>query len=104
MASNAATLIRSWLVYSCEARGRIVREEARRQSIITVLSTSFQGRPFNFNRPNVSWSNPNGAIYFTDPCDHTRRARETEHTLGGAGGFRSSARPRHSQAFFFSFR
>ena len=65
---------------ACEAATRrIVREERDRS--ITVLASSFQGRPFN--RPNDIVVRSDGAIYFTDPWTLAEPPGENDLTFSG---------------------
>jgi gluconolactonase len=65
---------------ACEAATRrIVREE--HDGSITVLASSFQGRPFN--RPNDIVVKSDGAVYFTDPWTNAEPPGETDLTFAG---------------------
>src|SRR5215471_11815275 len=63
-AANGITRDLQGRLVACEAATRrVVREE--HNGSITVLASSFQGRPLNY--PNDVVVKPDGAIYFTDP-------------------------------------
>ena len=63
-AANGITRDMQGRLVACEAATRrIVREE--HDGSITVLASSFQGRPLNF--PNDIVVKSDGAVYFTDP-------------------------------------
>src|SRR6202790_2990612 len=63
-AANGITRDMQGRLVACEAgTRRVVREE--RDGSMTVLASSFQGRPLNF--PNDIVVKSDGAIYFTDP-------------------------------------
>src|SRR5579863_1710336 len=63
-AANGITRDPQGRLVACEAgTRRVVREE--RDGSITVVASSFQGRPLNF--PNDIAVKSDGAIYFTDP-------------------------------------
>jgi gluconolactonase len=63
-AANGITRDPQGRLVACEAgTRRVVREE--RDGTITVIASSFQGRPLNF--PNDLVVKSDGAIYFTDP-------------------------------------
>src|SRR5271167_4318877 len=63
-AANGITRDPQGRLVACEAATRrIVREE--RDGSITVMASTFQGRPLNF--PNDIVVKSDGAIYFTDP-------------------------------------
>src|SRR6516162_11251612 len=63
-AANGITRDMQGRLVACEAATRrVVREE--RDGSITVLASSFQGRPLNY--PNDVVVKSDGAIYFTDP-------------------------------------
>src|SRR6202049_2114404 len=63
-AANGITRDMQGRLVACEAATRrVVREE--HDGSITVLASSFQGRPLNF--PNDVVVKSDGAIYFTDP-------------------------------------
>jgi gluconolactonase len=84
-AANGITRDMQGRLVACEAATRrIVREE--RDGSITVLASSFQGRPFN--RPNDIVVKSDGAIYFTDPWTAAEAPGETD--LAFAGVFRIS--------------
>src|SRR5215469_14564035 len=62
--ANGITRDMQGRLVACEAgTRRVVREE--HDGTITVLASSFQGRPLNY--PNDVVVKSNGAIYFTDP-------------------------------------
>src|SRR5260370_35927662 len=73
---------------ACDAATRqVVREE--HDGSITVMASSFQGRPLNF--PNDIVVKSDGAIYFTDPWAGPRAQVPPGQTdLGFAGVFRIS--------------
>jgi len=73
---------------ACEAATRrVVREE--HDGTITVLASSFQGRPLNF--PNDIVVKSDGAIYFTDPWAGPRAQEPPgQSDLTFAGVFRIS--------------
>src|ERR1700719_5395379 len=84
--TNAANGItrdwQGWLVACEAATRRVVREE--RDGSITVIASSFQGRPLNF--PNDIVVKSDGAIYFTDPWAGPRAQvppGETDLTFAG---------------------
>jgi gluconolactonase len=83
--ANGITRDMQGRLVACEAAARrIVREE--HDGSITVLATSFQGRPFN--RPNDIVVKSDGAIYFTDPWTNPEASGETD--MAFAGVFRIS--------------
>jgi gluconolactonase len=85
-AANGITRDMQGRLVACEAATRrIVREEP--DGSITVLASSFQGRPFN--RPNDIAVKSDGAIYFTDPWTAAEARGETD--LAFAGVYRISA-------------
>src|ERR1700688_3276134 len=85
-AANGITRDMQGRLVACEAATRrIVREEP--DGSITVLASSFQGRPLN--RPNDIVVKSDGAIYFTDPWTAAEARGETD--LAFAGVYRISA-------------
>ena len=79
-AANGITRDMQGRLVACEAATRrIVREES--DGSITVLASSFQGRPFN--RPNDIVVKSDGAIYFTDPWTAAEAPGETDLTFAG---------------------
>ncbi len=87
-AANGITRDMQGRLVACEAATRrVVREE--HDGSITVLASSFQGRPLNF--PNDIVVKSDGAIYFTDPWAGPRAQQPPEQTdLAFAGVFRIS--------------
>jgi gluconolactonase len=87
-AANGITRDMQGRLVACEAATRqVVREE--HDGSITVLASSFQGRPLNF--PNDVVVKSDGAIYFTDPWAGPRaQVPPGETDLGFAGVFRIS--------------
>src|SRR5215468_5264861 len=87
-AANGITRDPQGRLVACEAATRrVVREE--RDGSITVLASSFQGRPLNF--PNDIVVKSDGAIYFTDPWAGPRAQQPPEQTdLTFAGVYRIS--------------
>jgi gluconolactonase len=87
-AANGITRDMQGRLVACEAATRqVVREE--QDGSITVLASSFQGRPLNF--PNDIVVKSDGAIYFTDPWAGPRAQVPPGQTdLGFAGVFRIS--------------
>jgi len=87
-AANGITRDMQARLVACEAATRrVVREE--HDGSITVLASSFQGRPLNF--PNDIVVKSDGAIYFTDPWAGPRAQEPPGQTdLGFAGVFRIS--------------
>ena len=82
-AANGITRDMQGRLVACEAATRrVVREE--RDGSITVIASSFQGRPLNF--PNDIVVKSDGAIYFTDPWAGPRAQvppGETDLTFAG---------------------
>ncbi len=82
-AANGITRDPQGRLVACEAATRrVVREE--RDGSITVIASSFQGRPLNF--PNDIVVKSDGAIYFTDPWAGPRAQQppgETDLTFAG---------------------
>jgi gluconolactonase len=79
-AANGITRDMQGRLVACEAATRrIVREE--HDGSITVMASSFQGRPFN--RPNDIVVKSDGAIYFTDPWTAAEAPGETDLTFAG---------------------
>src|SRR5438270_8076404 len=79
-AANGITRDMQGRLVACEAASRrIVREE--HDGGITVMASSFQGRPFN--RPNDIVVKSDGAIYFTDPWTLAEPPGETDLTFAG---------------------
>jgi len=79
-AANGITRDMQGRLVACEAATRrIVREE--HDGSITVLASSFQGRPFN--RPNDIVVKSDGAVYFTDPWTAAEAPGETDLTFAG---------------------
>jgi gluconolactonase len=79
-AANGITRDMQGRLVACEAATRrIVREEY--DGSITVLASSFQGRPFN--RPNDIVVRSDGAIYFTDPWTAAEPPGENDLTFAG---------------------
>jgi gluconolactonase len=65
---------------ACEGAGRrVVREE--QDGTITVIASSFQGRPLN--RPNDVVVKSDGAIYFSDPNTGNAVPDQTDLTYAG---------------------
>jgi gluconolactonase len=87
-AANGITRDMQGRLVACEAATRrVVREE--RDGSITVLASSFQGRPLNF--PNDIVVKSDGAVYFTDPWAGPRAQEPPGQTdLTFAGVFRIS--------------
>jgi gluconolactonase len=87
-AANGITRDMQGRLVACEAATRqVVREE--QDGSITVMASSFQGRPLNF--PNDIVVKSDGAIYFTDPWAGPRAQVPPGQTdLGFAGVFRIS--------------
>jgi gluconolactonase len=87
-AANGITRDMQGRLVACEAATRqVVREE--QDGSITVMASSFQGRPLNF--PNDIVVKSDGAIYFTDPWAGPRAQVPPGQTdLGYAGVFRIS--------------
>jgi len=87
-AANGITRDVQGRLVACEAgTRRVVREE--HDGSITVLASSFQGRPLNF--PNDIVVKSDGAIYFTDPWAGPRAQQPPEQTdLTFAGVYRIS--------------
>jgi gluconolactonase len=87
-AANGITRDVQGRLVACEAgTRRVVREEP--DGSITVLASSFQGRPLNF--PNDIAAKSDGAIYFTDPWAGPRaQVPPGETDLGFAGVYRIS--------------
>jgi gluconolactonase len=66
--ANGLTRDTQGRLVACEGAGRrVIREE--HDGTITVIASSFQGRPLN--RPNDVVVKSDGAIYFTDPRGNT---------------------------------
>jgi gluconolactonase len=88
-AANGITRDMQGRLVACEAATRrVVREE--HDGGITVLASSFQGRPLNF--PNDLVVKSDGAVYFTDPWAGPRAQEPPAQTdLGFAGVYRISA-------------
>src|SRR5215467_11410821 len=86
--ANGITRDMQGRLVACEAgTRRVVREE--HDGSITVLASSFQGRPLNF--PNDIVVKSDGAIYFTDPWAGPRAQEPPGQTdLPFAGVFRIS--------------
>ncbi len=82
-AANGITRDPQGRLVACEAATRrVVREE--HDGSITVIASSFQGRPLNF--PNDIVVKSDGAIYFTDPWAGPRAQQppgETDLTFAG---------------------
>jgi gluconolactonase len=87
-AANGITRDMQGRLVACEAATRrVVREE--HDGSVTVLASSFQGRPFNF--PNDIAVKSDGAIYFTDPWAGPRAQEPPgQADLTFAGVFRIS--------------
>jgi gluconolactonase len=87
-AANGITRDMQGRLVACEAATRrVVREE--HDGTITVLASSFQGRPLNF--PNDVVVKSDGAIYFTDPWAGPRAQQPPQETdLSFAGVYRIS--------------
>jgi len=87
-AANGITRDMQGRLVACEAATRrVVREE--HDGSITVLASSFQGRPLNF--PNDIVVKSDGAIYFTDPWAGPRAQEPPgQSDLPFAGVFRIS--------------
>ena len=87
-AANGITRDMQGRLVACEAATRrVVREE--HDGTITVLASSFQGRPLNF--PNDIVVKSDGAIYFTDPWAGPRAQQPPgQSDLTFAGVFRIS--------------
>ncbi len=87
-AANGITRDMQGRLVACEAATRrVVREE--HDGTITVLASSFQGRPLNF--PNDIVVKSDGAIYFTDPWAGPRAQEPPgQSDLTFAGVFRIS--------------
>src|SRR5215813_9006778 len=87
-AANGITRDMQGRLVACEAATRrVVREEY--DGSITVLASSFQGRPLNF--PNDIVVKSDGAIYFTDPWAGPRAQEPpSQSDLTFAGVFRIS--------------
>src|SRR5258705_6670490 len=88
-AANGITRDMQGRLVACEAATRrVVREE--HDGTITVLASSFQGRPLNF--PNDIVVKSDGAIYFTDPWAGPRAQEPPgQSDLSFAGVFRLSS-------------
>jgi gluconolactonase len=87
-AANGITRDMQGRLVACEAATRRVAREERDGSM-TVLASSFQGRPLNF--PNDIVVKSDGAIYFTDPWAGPRAQEPPGQTdLGFAGVYRIS--------------
>jgi len=86
--ANGITRDMQGRLVACEAATRrVVREE--HDGTITVLASSFQGRPLNF--PNDVVVKSDGAIYFTDPWAGPRAQEPPGQTdLTFAGVYRVS--------------
>src|SRR5467141_1432156 len=79
-AANGITRDMQGRLVACEAATRrVVREE--HDGSITVLASSFQGRPLNF--PNDIVVKSDGAIYFSDPWTAAEAPSETDLTFAG---------------------
>src|SRR6516165_9001332 len=87
-AANGITRDLQGRLVACEAATRrVVREE--RDGSITVLASSFQGRPLNY--PNDVVVKSDGGIYFTDPWTGPRAREPPGQTdLNFAGVYRIS--------------
>jgi gluconolactonase len=87
-AANGITRDPQGRLVACEAATRrVVREE--RDGSITVMASTFQGRPLNF--PNDVVVKSDGAIYFTDPwAGPAAQVPPGEGDLGYAGVYRIS--------------
>ncbi|MBV9971515.1 MAG: SMP-30/gluconolactonase/LRE family protein, partial [Xanthobacteraceae bacterium] len=87
-AANGITRDPQGRLVACEAATRrVVREE--HDGSITVMASSFQGRPLNF--PNDVVVKSDGAIYFTDPwAGPAAQVPPGEGDLGYAGVYRIS--------------
>src|SRR5215813_7218691 len=87
-AANGITRDPQGRLVACEAATRrVVREE--RDGSITVMASTFQGRPLNF--PNDIVVKSDGAIYFTDPwAGPAAVVPPGEADLGFAGVYRIS--------------
>jgi gluconolactonase len=87
-AANGITRDMQGRLVACEAATRrVVREE--HDGSITVMASSFQGRPLNF--PNDIVVKSDGAIYFTDPWAGPRAQEPPgEADLGFTGVYRIS--------------
>jgi gluconolactonase len=87
-AANGITRDPQGRLVACEAATRrVVREE--QDGSITVLASSFQGRPLNF--PNDVVVKSDGAVYFTDPWAGPRAQQPPGETdLPFRGVFRIS--------------
>jgi gluconolactonase len=85
-AANGITRDPQGRLVACEAATRrVVREE--HDGSITVMASSFQGRPLNF--PNDIVVKSDGAIYFTDPwAGPAAQVPPGEGDLGYAGVYR----------------
>jgi gluconolactonase len=88
-AANGITRDMQGRLVACEAATRrLVREE--HDGSVTVLASSFQGRPLNF--PNDVVVKSDGAVYFTDPWAGPRAQQPPAQTdLTFAGVYRVSA-------------
>jgi gluconolactonase len=88
-AANGITRDMQGRLVACEAATRrVVREE--RDGSLTVMASSFRGRPLNF--PNDVVVKSDGAIYFTDPWAGPRAQQPAAQTdLTFAGVYRVSA-------------
>src|ERR1700732_1052544 len=87
-AANGITRDMQGRLVACEAGTRRVAREEHDGSM-TVLASSFQGRPLNF--PNDIVVKSDGAIYFTDPWAGPRAQEPPgQGDLGFAGVFRIS--------------
>jgi gluconolactonase len=87
--ANGITRDMQGRLVACEAATRrVVREE--HDGSLTVLASSFQGRPLNF--PNDIVVKSDGAVYFTDPWAGPRAQQPPAQTdLAFAGVYRISA-------------
>jgi gluconolactonase len=88
-AANGITRDMQGRLVACEAATRrVVREE--HDGSLTVLASSFRGRPLNF--PNDVVAKSDGAVYFTDPWAGPRAQQPPAQTdLTFAGVYRVSA-------------
>jgi gluconolactonase len=87
--ANGITRDMQGRLVACEAATRrVVREE--HDGTVTVLASSFQGRPLNF--PNDIVVKSDGAVYFTDPWAGPRAQQPPAQTdLTFTGVYRISA-------------
>ena len=95
-AANGLTRDPQGRLVACEAATRrVVREE--HDGSITVMASTFQGRPLNF--PNDVVVKSDGAIYFTDPwAGPAAQVPPGEGDLGLRRRLPHLAGPRHAHA------